>query len=505
MSYARALRVSTVLAAALAIGAPPAHANESIAPAPPRGGIFVLGRGLGEPPLHPMGPNDKLKYYGGKVIANVEVVAVFWTGAVAQQTQQQIGSFYGAIVKSAYIDWLTEYDTINQSGYADMMPGSNQHIGRGTFGGAKIITPINTKTALTDAEVAAELVAQIQANNLPPPKLDALGNVNTLYMFDFPPGYDILLEGWHACQQYGAYHFTATRNGKSIPYGVHPDCGYPWTTATAIHSHELIEAITDPEVGLVNQNAPTARPIAWVTLANTAWASLEIADICQNQGYLTVAGYTVAKEWSNFAQACVVTIPVCDGIVIPPACRPCNAFDSGNACDLVTPACATKGPKQGQCVPCTADTPKSCTGATPVCDDANYVCVGCNTSADCTTATAPVCEPKTKTCRACAKDNECANGKVCDLADAGSTAGQCVECTSDAQCGAKKCDLKTRACVAPPPDAGPGEGGADGGDVVPTQGGCSCDVGSPAGASPRWLLGIVVLANMLRRRRPRVG
>lgn len=478
-----------------------ARADEAFVRAAPRAGVFVLG----EQPLHPMGPNDKLKYYGGTVISNVEVVAVFWTANVKAQTQQQIGGFYTAITKSAYFDWLTEYDTINQSGFADMLPGSNQHIGRGTFATAKVITPINTKTALTDAEVAAELAAQIQANNLPQPTLDAQGKVNTLYMIDFPPGYDVLLMGWHACQQYGAYHFTAKIGGKSVPYGVHPDCNYPWDTATAIHSHELIEAVTDPEVGLVDQMAPTARPIAWVTLANTAWASLEIADVCQNQGYVKVAGYTVAKEWSNFAQACVVTIPVCDGMAMPPACRPCNAFDSGNACDGAAPACATKGPKQGQCVACTAEYAKACAGATPVCDDASYTCVGCVKSADCMAPGAPVCEQTTKTCRACAKDGECAMGKVCDTSDAGATRGQCVECTSDAQCGAKRCDLATHTCFAPPaPDAGAPSDAADPGPVVPAQGGCSCDVGAPDLGAPSvgaLVIGALAIARRKRRRR----
>ena len=499
---ARVVSVSALLSLALSCHAATARAEDTVARAVPRGDVFTLGAA----PLHTMGANDKLKYYGGRVLSNVEVVAVFWTGNVKPQTQLQVGAFYTALTSSAYFDWLSEYDTLGQSGYADSLPGSNQHIGRGTFAGATTITPTNTKTALTDAEVAAELVAQIQAKNLPQPKLDAQGNVDTLYMIDFPPGYDVLLQGWHACQQYGAYHFTTTLNGKSVPYGVHPDCGYGWDTVTAIHSHELIEAVTDPEVGLVDQKAATARPIAWVTLAPTAWDSLEIADVCQTQGYLKVAGYTVAKEWSNFAQACVATIPVCDGVMVPPACRPCTPWDSGNACEGAAPACATTGPKQGQCVACTAAHPNACTGKTPVCDDASYTCVGCVQSADCKVAAAPVCESTTRTCRPCARDEECASGKVCDVADAAPTVGQCVECTSDAQCGAKKCDLGSHTCVAPPAaDAGASDAGAD----APADGGCACDpAGRTAGANGAWPPGLAALAAVavaLGRRRARRG
>ena len=494
----RGAYLSALLALGALLAATPARAEGVVARAVPRGDVFSLS---GQP-LHTLGTDDKLKYYGGNVISNVEVVAVFWTANVKQATQQQIGPFYTAITQSAYFDWLAEYDTLAMNGYADGLFGSNQHIGRGTFAGTKTIVPINTKTALTDAEVAAELVLQIQANNLPQPKLDAQGHVDTLYMIDFPPGYDVLLEGWHACQQYGAYHFTATLNGKSVPYGVHPDCGYAWDTATAIHSHELIEAVTDPEVGLVDQKAATARPIAWVTLAPTSWDSLEIADVCQSQGYLKVAGYTVAKQWSNFAAACVVSIPICDGVMVQPACRPCNLFDSGNACSGAASACATSGPKQGQCVTCTSAHRNACTGATPVCDDATYTCVGCVKSADCTTASAPVCETTTKTCRPCAKDDECSVGKVCVPADAGAASGQCVECTSDAQCGAKKCDLATHACFAPAaPDAGTGDGGTG----APSEdSGCACTAGAGASsASGAWLFGLAAVAAAIRRRRAR--
>src|SRR4051794_37269093 len=66
-------------------------------------------------------PND-LKYYGGRVISNVEIVAVFWGPNVDAMVVSQIGAFYSAIVKSSYIDWLTEYDTIGKVGLVDMMP-----------------------------------------------------------------------------------------------------------------------------------------------------------------------------------------------------------------------------------------------------------------------------------------------------------------------------------------------------------------------------------------------
>src|SRR6202011_317046 len=58
---------------------------------------------------------DMLKYYGGRVISNVEIVEVFWGPNVDPTLTAQIGAFYTALVKSSYVDWLSEYDTIGKT------------------------------------------------------------------------------------------------------------------------------------------------------------------------------------------------------------------------------------------------------------------------------------------------------------------------------------------------------------------------------------------------------
>ena len=55
---------------------------------------------------------------------------------------------------------------------------------------------------------------------------------------------------------------------------------------------------------------------AWTTLAQTAWASSETGDLCEGTSD-KVAGYTVQKIWSNYAQGCVSHIPICDGVLVP--------------------------------------------------------------------------------------------------------------------------------------------------------------------------------------------
>jgi MYXO-CTERM domain-containing protein len=467
-------------------------------------GVYKLNNG--RLPPAPLSGND-LKYYGGRVISNVNIVEIAWGSSVDPTYMTNLQGFYTAIVTSPFIDWMTEYDTIGLSGYADLQPGSNQHIGRGTFGQNIVITPINKSTTLNDTDIQTELIAQLNAAALPAPLVDMAGNVNSLYMFDFPAGTTITLVGLQSCSSFGAYHGTVTYQSASVPYGVHPNCGYSLQTSTIIHSHELAESITDTEVGLVEYNTTnlSARPLAWVTLADTAWDSDEAADLCEGTSD-TIAGYSVQKVWSNYAESCVSHIPICDGVLVPPACRPCNTFDSGNAC---TNACATGGTKAGQCVTCTSKYPNACTGMTPACDDATYTCVGCVTNADCTTML-PTCDTSTHTCRACASDSECSSGPdagsdagagVCDTST-DSTKGECVACNDDTQCPASE-QCTAHACVPRPmPEAGPEVG--DDELIVGANAGCGCEAAgmrsSHRDALAALLLSMAAIVSRRRRR-----
>lgn len=437
----------------------------------------------------------QVKYFGGRVISNVKIVEVAWGSAVDSGFLTQLQGFYTAIVASPFMDWMTEYDSIGLSGFSDLQPGSNQHIGRGSFVGTYVITPSTAKTALTDDDIQAELVAQITKAVLPAPALDANGNVDSLYMFEFPAGTSITLVNIQSCSSFGAYHFTAKYNGLSVPYGVHPDCGYSFNSATIVHSHELAEALTDTEVGLVETNTTNlcVRPLAWTTLAATAWASSEVGDICQGS-YDTISGFAVQKIWSNYAQACVAQIPICDGVAIPPACRPCNELDDEVAC---TNACATSGAKEGQCVKCTSKDAKACSGATPACDDATYTCVACVKNDDCKDPTTPICD-QTHTCRACQSDADC-GAKVCDVST-DTSKGQCVDCNTAAQC--KEDETCTNHACAPEPivDAGSDVGDAEG--VTPSSG-CGCTV-PPAREERTGLTAFVALALLAANRRRRV-
>ena len=273
----------------------------------------------------PAGPSEaaaatgvaNLQYYGGHVISSVRVNVVFWGGNVDATTQAQIGNFYQGVTNSAYFDWLNEYDTSITA--VGGQPGTNQHIGRGSYGGSFTITPSVTGNVTND-QIETELAAQIASGALPP------NDANSLFMIYFPPGVAISLpdgKGGTAssCQQFCAYHNTMQIQGQSVYYGVIPDlgtdfmciigCGTPFDTfnnLTSASSHEMIEAVTDAEVGLAQSVGP---PLGWYDFSTDAQGNQrgEIGDICNGQrGSATGpdgTSWVVQKEWSDHDAACI--------------------------------------------------------------------------------------------------------------------------------------------------------------------------------------------------------
>ena len=85
--------------------------------------------------------------------------------------------------------------------------------------------------------------------------------------------------------------------------GCDSGCGAstPLNNQTSVASHELIEAVTDPAVGLANVYGP---PLAW---HNKTYG--EIGDICnaqQSSIILNGLAYNMQKEWSNSKGACII-------------------------------------------------------------------------------------------------------------------------------------------------------------------------------------------------------
>jgi Abnormal spindle-like microcephaly-assoc'd, ASPM-SPD-2-Hydin len=327
-SFGQVLQASPTDANAVASGAPAAEPSLPFISNPQP---FAKGAGPHIMPMRspeyfrnapPPPTNAHLTYYGGRVASNLQVVQVIWGAGtyLAQVTSTgaaSMATFYGGVLDSPYIDWLTEYNT---SGLP--APTSNQIIGRGTFLAQYTITPSTSATVVDDSKIQTEIAAQIAAGHLPAPLGDGRGNTNTYYAVFFPHGTSITQGGSASCVPGGfcAYHGTVAKTSahREFFYGVHPDmetgsgcelaCGGSPTTfnnQTSVASHEMVETITDGEVGLATVVGP---PLAWYDQNNG-----EIGDICNAQQGSIVGSdgvtYTVQKEWSNANTGCIVSEP----------------------------------------------------------------------------------------------------------------------------------------------------------------------------------------------------
>jgi hypothetical protein len=261
-----------------------------------------------------------LLYYGGPVISHPKVYAVFWGDKVDAETQAKIGPFFTNMLDSTYMDMLRQYATSIKA--VDGRQGTNQTLNRGTYEGGIKITPFNASTALSDADVQAELDAQIAAGKLPKPSDDSL------YMIYFPSGVSISIEGARSCSSFCAYHegFKSAKAGANVYYGVMPVCGWgcgvadtAFDSLSVVSSHECMEAVTDP---FPTPGDKPAYPQAW----NDAGGQ-EIGDLCAS-GNSTVTGHglTSAVQWEydNSISGCNQgpwtqnAAPAIANIVVPP-------------------------------------------------------------------------------------------------------------------------------------------------------------------------------------------
>jgi hypothetical protein len=209
---------------------------------------------------------------GGAILPAVQLYLIYWGSAwthtpPAAPTPDQITTAVQTVLDSSYLSGLAQY----------------RGIGRGSVRGSAVITTSGPSPGFTDNDVSAFLAGQIDAGAVPGP--DA-GN-QTLYAVIVPAGIhsgEGNLDGAHSYDK---------RQGQRIHYVWTADSG-DLARATRITSHELVEAVTDPEGSAVRGAAGTCHDDGWC----------EIADVCSWAAVLD--GVTVSSYWSNLAQACVV-------------------------------------------------------------------------------------------------------------------------------------------------------------------------------------------------------
>jgi hypothetical protein len=176
---------------------------------------------------------------------------------------------------------------------------------------------------IDDANIQDELEKQITADTLPPPAMSS-GHILTLYAIYFPIGVHITVQNpggspavLRSGRDFCAYHGTTPMSTVEAYYSVLPDFSTglmpsmcvntptEFQSVTGVSSHELAEAITDPEVGLTAGNIRP--PLAWYDPQGN---NGEAGDICNFIDGTVTGGdgltYTVQKIWSNYQGACVL-------------------------------------------------------------------------------------------------------------------------------------------------------------------------------------------------------
>jgi uncharacterized protein YneR len=215
-------------------------------------------------------------YHGGPVIANVQVETVFlgaaWTDPrQLQTTAQNLDTYFTYLTNSPYMDVLNQYG-----------------VGRGSFIGTDTAGWVGQVPTLSDGDIQYVLNTEMQRGSLPLPA------ASTVY-FVFTPPHTVVTrsDGSNSEQSFLGYHDSYVGpNGQQVIYAMvdfpdYPNAQQPGLTQfqqlTAVSSHELAEAATDPFL--------------------TAWydsSGEEIADLAEGQ-FGTLHGYVVQKLWSNAA------------------------------------------------------------------------------------------------------------------------------------------------------------------------------------------------------------
>jgi hypothetical protein len=254
------------------------------------------------------------KYWGGPIMSVAENENVLWGNSGHNTTlTSNLPSFLTAFAtagNSNPYNVALEYQTAGRTGTT-----TNQRITIASrYLGTATISPSTPSTTLDDTDVQDELIHQITIGALPAPRV-AFGGPVTEYYVMFPPAYTVCIGSDCSDVDFCAYHSDAHFGGIPFTYAVLPEstptdpgCGASSSPGTgnldSMTSHEMVESMTDPEVGDALSLAP---PLAWYDATNG-----EVADICNGQEASATFGgftWTVQEQWSNTNKTCEATHP----------------------------------------------------------------------------------------------------------------------------------------------------------------------------------------------------
>ena len=212
--------------------------------------------------------------HGGTLIQFVRVYLIFWGSAWASNppptpTTAQVTDAVNRIVSGGYLTGLSQY----------------RGIGQGYILGSTTVTSSNPPNGFTDTNVSNFISGLIGAGTIP--NLDA--DNQTLYLVFMPKGISAPNSGF-----IGEHTYYTNSSGKRVHFGWITNNG-TLSSVSIITSHEIAEAMTDPEGSAILGDPGTCSGGGWC----------EIGDACQSTTG-TVNGASVQSLWSQAAKACKV-------------------------------------------------------------------------------------------------------------------------------------------------------------------------------------------------------
>ena len=242
-----------------------------------------------------------VSFFGGNVLPHVQAQAVFlgheFSSAPANAETATLNAFLKDITSGAYLQAL------GRAGYG-VGPGS-------AVAGAVDNTSIAAGSTISDAFIRTRLQADVSSGLLQVP------NANTLYVVYVQPDVAVNLGGGQGTTQQGilGYHTAFVgANGAAIRYAVVvspggpagnsvlPEAGSAIDQLTAVTSHELAEAVTDPDV---NSNVNGGR-LGWFDPQGG-----EIGDIEENNpnAFVRLDGFLVQEVADRNDQLLSIVTP----------------------------------------------------------------------------------------------------------------------------------------------------------------------------------------------------
>lgn len=184
-----------------------------------------------------------LQYNGGPLMEHVRVATLFWGKSWREdQKQRQLGDYMNGFFQDLFADgrFMANLAQYSAGGYT---------ISNGSFG-ATATDEQQPPARVTDGQIQAEIRAQIAAGHLPPP------DANTLYFVFTPPQVVVADGSGESGEEFLGYHsYSLSFLEDEFAYSVIPyydkhelGPGNPRLMTDTV-SHELAEAVTDPQVG----------------------------------------------------------------------------------------------------------------------------------------------------------------------------------------------------------------------------------------------------------------